>query len=470
MPNLPDGFPVFIWETDLHGRFVAWDDSYFAGEENWISPRSGQPLAEWVGAQVWNESLRSSWSSATKRGPVPIRFEAHEFRFQGWACPARGRMGRVQRVRGMSIVIPWLPPVGSDSDIDATSFEPSLSPVVWHRIAQLTADYVLLLDRNAKILSLHHQRSGDLSLQFAGKTVYDVTSADSHEAIRTAIERVFQTGVTEIIPILIDSGEGYRRLLEGRLSSLAEFDETSCIILTAIDTSRWRSIDPTLTREERALRQLLEIQDRERRLVAYEIHDGLIQDVIAGQMSISAIRAHPQLPEDVREELAHADDRLKEVLREGRRLISDLRPMVIDETGLLESIEYLRHEFASRFPQTSLDIDLEVQFERLEPLLEGTLFRVIKEAVLNAVTHGEATHIRIRLLQVGTRCLLLEVKDDGKGFDIDAIQPKRYGLAGIRDRARAFEGGCSVESEPGQGTRLTLRVPLASGKTARALY
>ena len=467
--NLGD-FPVFTWETDLKGQFLAWNDSYFSREKTWISPRVGQPLSEWVGPSVWRHSLSASWSSAAKRGPVPLRFDVHEQRFQGWARPKRNRLRRVQRVQGVAVACVWLPALGSDSDVDATSFEPSLSPVVWHRIAKLTADYVLLLDRQARILSLHHHRSGDLSARFANKTVYDVTSVESHEKLREAINRAFETGVTEIVPILIETGDGRSRLLEGRISSLAEFDETSCVILTAVDTSRWRSLHPSLTREERALRQLLEIQDRERRLVAYEIHDGLIQDVIAAQMIISSLQAQPDLAEKLKVDLASANERLKEVLREGRRLISELRPMVIDETGLVESIEYLRHEFTTRFPDMAIDTDLEMQFERLEPLLEGTLFRVIKEALLNAATHGEATHVRIRLVQVGSRALLLEVRDNGKGFDIDQIEPQRFGLIGIRDRARAFDGGCSIESAPGKGTRLTVRIPLASGDMARALY
>ncbi len=468
--HLLDEFPTFVWETDAHSRFQWWDDRYFSGEEGWVSPQPGQPLAEWVGPTAWNESLRASWSSSVKRGPSPIRFDAHQHRFQGWARPLKGRTGRTRGIRAVTVVIPWLPSVDSDSDIDATSFEPSLSPVVWHRIAKLTADYVLLLDRDAKIRALHHQKSGDLSLRFAGKTIYQVTAQESHDALQAAIERVFQSGVTEIVPIIIESGSGDRRVLEGRLSTLAEFDETSCIVLAAIDTTRWRNLSPGLTREEQALRQLLEIQDRERRLVAYEIHDGLIQDVIAGQMLVSTVCSSPDLPATLRDQLAEADSALQEVLREGRRLISDLRPMVIDETGLVESIQYLRHEFESRFPGVTLETDLQVQFERLEPLLEGTLFRVVKEALLNALTHGEATHVRVRLLQVGTRCLLLEVLDNGKGFQVDQIQPKRFGIDGIRDRAKAFQGGCSLETAPDQGTRLTVRVPLSAGRGARALY
>ncbi len=463
-------FPVFTWETDLKGQFLAWNDKYFSREKTWVSPRVGQLLSEWVGSATWRNSLSAPWSSAARRGPVALRFDVHEQHFQGWARPKRNRWGRIQCVQGVAVACTWLPTLGSDSDVDATSFEPSFSPVLWHRITKLTADYVLLLDREARILSLHHYRSGDLSARFANKTVYDVTSAASHEKLREAIDRAFETGVTEIVPILIETGDGRSRLLEGRISSLAEFDESSCVILTAVDTSRWRSLHPSLTREERALRQLLEIQDRERRLVAYEIHDGLIQDVIAAQMIISSLQAQPDLAEKLKSDLATANERLKEVLREGRRLISELRPMVIDETGLVESIEYLRHEFMTRFPDMAIDTDLETQFERLEPLLEGTLFRVIKEALLNAATHGEATHVRIRLVQVGSRALLLEVRDNGKGFDMDQIEPQRFGLIGIRDRARAFDGGCSIESAPGKGTRLTVRIPLASGDRARALY
>ena len=100
-----------------------------------------------------------------------------------------------------------------------------------------------------------------------------------------------------------------------------------------------------------------------------------------------------------------------------------------------------------------------MKLDRLPPLLQATIFRIIREAVTNARRHGHASRVDIRLTQIGAQHLIIEIQDNGKGFDPE-VPKDRFGLSGIRERARLFGGGASIESSPEQGTRITVKVAL----------
>jgi signal transduction histidine kinase len=101
-----------------------------------------------------------------------------------------------------------------------------------------------------------------------------------------------------------------------------------------------------------------------------------------------------------------------------------------------------------------------METDRLPPLLQATIFRIIREAVNNARRHAEATQVDIRLTQIGAQHLLIEIQDDGRGFNPRKVPRDRFGLTGIRERARLFGGGASIESRPDRGTRLTVKLAL----------
>ena len=194
-------------------------------------------------------------------------------------------------------------------------------------------------------------------------------------------------------------------------------------------------------------------------MVAYEIHDGLIQDVVGAKMVVEAMHhdmekskcSHlPQL-EVVRELLGKAID-------EGRQLVSDLRPMIIDEQGIIEAIQYLVSEAKS---SSSLEIAFShsTEFDRLSPLLESVVFRIVQEALTNVQRHSQADHAEVNVTQKGDR-LFLEIRDDGTGFDREQVPDDRFGLRGIEERARLFNGAAAIESESGKGTRVTVELPL----------
>lgn len=216
-----------------------------------------------------------------------------------------------------------------------------------------------------------------------------------------------------------------------------------------------------LREEQQFLKQVLDLQERERRLVAYEIHDGLAQQLTGGKMQLQALR----LLQDRHCEKAERDfDTLEHLLSDGlveaRALIAGLRPMILDELGVVAAIDHLIHEIVQR---ESLDIEFvyEDDLDRLVPPLETAVFRVAQEALNNALHHSRSDSILVELT-VRDNCVRVAVEDWGVGFEPNQVQETRFGLRGIRERARLLGGRAYVDSATGLGTCIAVEFPLLS--------
>jgi len=213
-------------------------------------------------------------------------------------------------------------------------------------------------------------------------------------------------------------------------------------------------------REEREfLRQVMELQERERRLVAYEIHDGLAQQLTGGIMQLQALR----LLGDRHCEQADRDlDKLEKLLTEGlaeaRSLIAGLRPMILDELGVVAAIDHLIHE-TIRQENIEIDFVCEEDVDRLVPPLETAVYRVVQEALNNAVRYSQSDSVLVELT-VREGWVRVAVEDWGVGFEPSQVQGNRFGLRGIRERARLLGGRAHVDSAPGLGTCISAEFPL----------
>jgi PAS domain S-box-containing protein len=225
------------------------------------------------------------------------------------------------------------------------------------------------------------------------------------------------------------------------------------------DITESRQAAERLRAEEMLLRRLLELQESDRKVVAHEIHDGFVQDVVGAQMQLETARyriGHD--PTGAAQSLQEAARLLRKAIAEGRRMISNLRPLVIDERGIVEA---LKHLIADQEAEAGLVVrlDCDPQVGQLDPRVEGTLFRIVQEALNNVKYHSRATQASVSLRKVG-RMLLLEVRDNGVGFDPERVSPSRFGLRSICERARLFGGSGVIESSPGGGT--VVRVELST--------
>jgi len=225
----------------------------------------------------------------------------------------------------------------------------------------------------------------------------------------------------------------------------------------AIDVTGHERAEKRLRGGQRLMGQMLQSHERDRRLIAYEIHDGLVQEATAALMQLQSVLQSRHLPSAVREEVQLAANLVGRSVAQARELISGLRPPILDELGVVAAIEYLIESRAGERP--SVKLTTQVQFDRLDPLLEATIYRIVQGAITNVKRHSQSDRSEIRLTQVGDR-LQIEVEDWGIGFDPAGVGKDRFGLQGIRERARLLGGRAVISSAPGKGTRVFVDLPV----------
>ena len=212
----------------------------------------------------------------------------------------------------------------------------------------------------------------------------------------------------------------------------------------------------------RVLQTTITAQEDERHRLARELHDETAQTLAA--LLIALDRARDELSaarSDTVLYIHEARDIASRALAETRRLILGLRPAVLDDLGLVAAI---RWQVDQLFDPQSFTISITATglSQRLPGHLEVTLFRVVQEAITNVARHAHAKHLDISLLRRGD-LLLVEVSDAGRGFDIDRLDAsgrEHVGVLGMRERVALIGGKLTLRSQPGQGTTVTIEVPI----------
>jgi PAS domain S-box-containing protein len=232
-----------------------------------------------------------------------------------------------------------------------------------------------------------------------------------------------------------------------------------CIAGFFRDITERRQSRIALERERRTLKHMLEASDHERQLIAYDIHDGLAQQ-LAGAIMQFQIYAHtrPTNPKEATKAFDAGTTMLRQGHAEARRIISGVRPPILDEAGVIAAIAHLVHEPAFQ-GGPKIDFWSRVHFRRLDPVLENVVYRICQEGLTNARKHSKSDKIAVSLVQRGDR-LRIEIRDWGGGFNPNAVHGNRFGLEGIRERARILGGKCRIKSRPGEGTRIAVVVPV----------
>jgi signal transduction histidine kinase len=272
---------------------------------------------------------------------------------------------------------------------------------------------------------------------------------------------------------------------EDEIGSLARrFDEMRVKLRASLEESaRWaeeledRVRERTKEVEERnreleelnrVRRQLLartiSAQEEERKRLARELHDDSAQTLTALLMTLkTAEDALPSSPRDAQRGLAKGRSQVDMALREIRQAILDLRPSALDDLGLASAVRWHAEE---NLRPLGVKVRLEISGDEgpTTATAATAIFRIVQEAVSNIAKHSQAKNVKITLEFRESEVRVL-VDDDGCGFDPDGLkQPqdsgRGLGLLGMRERAELFGGTVEIESSPGQGTRIRVRVPI----------
>ena len=240
--------------------------------------------------------------------------------------------------------------------------------------------------------------------------------------------------------------------------------KTYAVCGIATDITGRKVTEEKLRQEQEFLRGLLQAHERDRQLMAYEIHDGLVQDITGSVWQLEGVRRALRFTNpDQQRVFDETLDVLRHAISDARRVLSGLRPPVLDEAGIVVALEYLIAEQTAR---SSLEVDFtsRVEFKRLQSLLEGSIYRIVQEAVTNMKKHSGATHGSVMLLQQGD-VLRLIIRDNGCGFDPSVVPRDRFGLQGITRRASLMGGTATIDSTPGDGTVINVTLPVVPAET-----
>jgi two-component system sensor histidine kinase DegS len=212
-----------------------------------------------------------------------------------------------------------------------------------------------------------------------------------------------------------------------------------------------------LLREQFA--QVTAAQEEERQRIARELHDGLVPVLASLSIRLHTLGKRLEREEHpAAGEIRELAEQTQSSSRDIRRLVHDLRPVALDELGLVPALrEHLAH--------CEREHNLHVEFVadeggRLPASVETALFRIVQEAVNNVLRHAEAQQVRVGFMR-GDDCVSLTVADDGQGFDTQLPRSGRHvGLWSMRERVEQMGGQFEVLSAPGQGTRVVAVIPL----------
>ncbi len=208
----------------------------------------------------------------------------------------------------------------------------------------------------------------------------------------------------------------------------------------------------------KALRQLNETLEEEIKRIAYAVHDEAGQLLVAVHLALAEVQLG--LPEAQQAQLARIRELLNEVEKHLRRYSHELRPTILDDLGWVPAVRFLADGISKR---ANLPIHIEAIITgRLPTAAETALYRIVQEALTNAVKHAKANNVWIRAWREDlTQCCT--IRDDGAGFKMrrgPGAPRKGLGLVAMRERVSAIGGTLQIESRLGHGTEISIRLPL----------
>jgi PAS domain S-box-containing protein len=208
-------------------------------------------------------------------------------------------------------------------------------------------------------------------------------------------------------------------------------------------------------------RNLVQIQEEERRTIARELHDEIGQSLTVLKLLLDRTKRLP--PENIESPLAEAEALVNGLMAQVRNLSLDLRPGMLDDLGLLPTLLW---HFDNYMAKTQIKVNfkhsgLQIRFP---PELRVAAYRIIQEALTNVARHAGVPEVDVAVW-FDQKTLWIRVQDKGNGFNITAISPGTSGgLFGMRERAHSLEGELTIDSTPGMGTNIIARLPLSDGE------
>ena len=270
-------------------------------------------------------------------------------------------------------------------------------------------------------------------------------------------------GAQRIVTGLRRNGEEFP--IDASISQITENGRPFYTVILRDVTERVRA-EEALRRSREELRELAltaqTVREQEKSRIARELHDELAQALTALKMDVTWIRE--RVPADdgsVSRKLASIETMLDSTVAATRRISADLRPLMLDDLGLVPAAEWLVQKFTER-TGIPCELDIGAPDLELEDPHASAVFRILQESLTNAARHAQASRVEVTIGS-SDGVVALTVRDNGRGFSPQQPRkPGSYGLMGLRERAYLLGGEVNIASEPDRGTTIEVRIPLES--------
>jgi PAS domain S-box-containing protein len=342
----------------------------------------------------------------------------------------------------------------------------------WSRVFMDAADPIVIEDMTGIIIDMNREAEREYSWQrgeLIGKSIRSLIPRDHYSWADRLRERC-RSGEE------VRNWEGMRQDQKGRTFSvlLTAFpligDDGNIVALATIakDISLRKQMEKELRRSRQHLQELsrksIEALESDRQTTAKELHDGIGASLAAIKFRLEGIvQEIAQKPQQAAASLEESIAYLQDTIKETKQISAKLRPTMLDDLGLLSTITWYMRQFSEKFGNIQLRPRIEAREEDIPKSLKILIYRVLQESLHNAAKHSEAEEVYISL-KTDPHQIVLEVADNGSGFDVQEVLGRHdalngYGLASMQEHAEIADGSLTIDSSLGEGTCIKMIFP-----------
>ena len=337
-------------------------------------------------------------------------------------------------------------------------------------LAENAPDNIYKIERNGNILYVNRDIQSHKKEELIGKNIVDLVKGHNKEILLNNFSKAFDEGINISVEIEGDAHVEDDQWYLCRIGPVLKNGKVeSLIFIPSNITNRKKAELELLFLNEKLshLTQHLEnVRDEEKKKIAMEIHDQLGQELTGNKLGLFWIQQHIKQnglakanEAEVLEKIAYLVDLTTQTIETVRRIAHELRPVVLDDIGLIPAIEWHVENF-NRNHKCSCDLTIDTGNCTFDKDLSTAIYRITQEALTNINRHARASKAKVALF-TDKEFLHLDIEDNGVGINKElAMKSKSLGLFGIHERLKAWKGEIELDGAPGKGTKINIRIPL----------
>lgn len=455
-PSLPEGYIKAVDGAPIGPKAGSCGTAMYRGQQVIVTDIMNDPLWEDYRSLAQTFQLGASWSTPilSSRGKVLGSFAMYYHEPRNPNSDEMRLISVATHLAGIAI--------------ERRMTEETLrrSEERYRRIVATAYEGVWVVDASSTLVFVNHRMAEMLGYsvdEMIGRSTRDFLEGESSGQADERMERR-RAGITEQFDFRFRRKDGSD--LWGIVSTTPVMDEDNCFsgaLGMVTDITQRKRAEEELRRSNEQIRELagrlITVQEEERRRIARELHDDIVQKVASLAISISLVKKRlPASAVSVVPEIASLQERVFGLADDIRQLSHQLHPAVLEHAGLIAALKSFTEEF-SELEGVGVKLTVPERNDAIPPDIAICVYRVVQESLRNVAKHSGSKSAEVTLAIEGSD-LHLAIKDLGRGFDVDHARGTGLGMLSVRERVRLCRGSIEITSDLDRGTTVTARIPL----------